>query len=231
MQTAGPHIFFDFDSTIVTKESFDEVIAYALADHPDQATLTTQVEAITTRGMEGELAFTASLKERFRVAPLTRHHFEHIGAELLHAITPGMTELFGELQHHNISTYIISGGFRDSILPVAKTLGAPDTHIYTNAVRYDKHENAVAIDETNVCFTNEGKAPVITAIAAAHTLTKPFVMIGDGANDLRAYELGVADHFCAFTGNVARVIMQERAPHTANTTAELRDFIFSLAAV
>ncbi len=46
-------IFFDFDSTLVSKESLDEVIALALADSPDRIEQTEAVAAITDKGIGG----------------------------------------------------------------------------------------------------------------------------------------------------------------------------------
>lgn len=227
MKMDGSHVFFDFDSTIVTKESLDEVIAHALATSPNKTELVEKVEEITNLGMEGKLAFTESLERRFAVIPLSRTHFEYVGHMLLEHVTLGMEELFAELREKNISTYIISGGFFDSILPVATKLGVEKNSIFTNQIVTDADGNVAGIDTTSVCYTNDGKAPVIAHIKKTHALIGPTCMIGDGANDLKAYELGVADHFCAFTGNVERAIMQEKAPAVASTVEELRDFIFS----
>lgn len=227
MTTSPVHLFFDFDSTIVTKESFDEVINLALTDHPDQQQLMGRIEAITTEGMEGTLAFTDSLERRLAVTPLHRDHFVSVGKQLTEHITEGMHDLFSELNAHGLTPYIISGGFRESILPVAHALGVPDHQVYTNTVTYSFDGAVETIDTNNVCYTNDGKAPVIAHIKQADDLTGPTCMIGDGANDLKAYELGVADHFCAFTGNVHRTVMKERAPAAAASVPELRDFIFS----
>lgn len=220
------HVFFDFDSTIVTKESFDEVIALALSEHPDKAELVKQIEEITNLGMEGTLPFTESLERRLAVTQLYRNDFESVGQNLIAHITPGMPELFAELKQFEVSTFIISGGFLESILPVAQTLGVDESRVFTNQVIANEDGIVTGIDTKNVCYTNEGKAPVIAYIKQSNNLQGSTCMIGDGANDLRAYEQGIADLFCAFTGNVSRAVMKERAPAVATTVPELRDFIF-----
>lgn len=230
MQHNGPHFFFDFDSTLVTKESLDMVIEYALAEAENKDELVAKVNKITDLGMEGKLNFIDSLVERFAVVPLSRTHFEHVGAELLTHITPGMTELFAEMKEKGVSAFIISGGFRESILPVAAQLDVAENRVFTNTVVYDVDGAVTKIDTDNVCYTDEGKAPVIEHITKIFDLTGELVMVGDGSNDLKSYELGAAIDFCGFVANAKRDVIVERAPHVAHTTEELRDFIFSKVA-
>lgn len=220
------HLFFDFDSTIVSKESLDEVIGYALGAHPEKESLQKSVEEITNLGMEGKIDFKESLARRMSVVPLIRSHFEYVGSMLLEHITDGMMPLFQKLTDSKVDVYIISGGFRDSILPVAEKLGVSENHIFTNDVHYDKEGNVTSINTSSICYTNEGKAPVIAHIKETRGLTGKTIMIGDGANDLKAYELGIADNFIGFTANVSRDIMRERAPQTASTTEKLSSLIF-----
>lgn len=227
MTKTAPHIFFDFDSTVVTKESLDMVIEHALAESPERERLVAEVETITNAGMEGDLPFTESLLKRFAVVPLHREHFVQIGQVLLEHITPGMPELFSELQQQGISPYIISGGFCDAILPVAEKLGVPAQQVFANTVSYDQSGQVQEIHTDNVCFADNGKAPVIEHIKKAHQLTGLTMMIGDGANDFKSYELGVADRFCGFTANIERDIIKELAPATAGSVVELRSWILS----
>lgn len=227
MQNNGPHFFFDFDSTLVTKESLDMVIEHALAEAEHKDELVAKVNEITDLGMEGKLDFTNSLTERFAVVPLSRGHFEEVGEVLRAHITPGMIELFAEMAKEGVSAFIISGGFRESILPVARELGVSEDRVFTNTVIYDETSAVVGIDTENVCYTDEGKAPVIEYIRKTFDLAGELVMVGDGANDLKSYELGAATDFCGFVQNAKRDVIVERAPHVAHTTEELRAFIFS----
>lgn len=203
------------------------VIATALAGAPNQAELVAKVEAITNLGMEGKLAFTESLQQRFAVVPLHKTHFETVGSELCEKLTEGMADLFAWLRQEDISTFIISGGFKESILPVAEKLGLDSEHVFANTVVLDDAGNVFGIDTDNVCYTDQGKAPVIEHIKNQYGLSGPVCMIGDGANDLKAYELGVADYFCGFTANVERTVIKEQAPVTADSVSELRHFLDS----
>ena len=225
------HLCFDFDSTIITKESLDEVIAFALEGDPKQSERVKAIEAITKEGMEGTLPFTTSVDRRLAAVPLTREDFLVVGEQLTHHITPGMEELFAELHTHpHITTYILSGGFFDSIRPTAEKLGVPPERVLTNDCRYDSTGHVLGVDTDSVCYTNAGKAPVIEALRRA-VLPGRFVMIGDGANDLAAYTSKAADTFCAFAGNQERAAVCTQAPYVAHTTVHLHDFIFAQVTV
>lgn len=218
-------VFFDFDSTVITKESFDEIILHRLSSHENKEKLKKQIELITNQGMEGSIPFTESLRQRFEVVPLTKNDFTDMGNELTKYITEGFRELFKYLKDINIKIYIVSGGFEDSVLPTAKLLGVTPDNVFCNTCNYDSLGNALEIEKDNPCYTNDGKAPVITHIKKIHNLTESTCMIGDGSNDLNAYASNTVEYFCGFTGNVARKIIIDNAPNTAQTASELKSFI------
>ncbi len=142
-----------------------------------------------------------------------------------------MAELCAELIERGHEVYIISGGFKTSILPVAKLLGVHADNVWANTYTTDQSGVLTGVDTDNPCFTDFGKSPVIEAIVRKNAPPRPYVMVGDGANDLAAFESDAVDHFCGFAGNKARTVILERAPRVAYTTSELRDFLFSEVAV
>lgn len=224
------HIFFDFDSTLVSKESLDEVITHALKYHPERTRLIREIEAITNAGMEGTLPFTESLRKRFAVLAPTREQFTHVGEMLRSHVTDGMHEAFSTLRGQGMELYIVSGGFYESVLPVAKDLGVPETHIRTNQCIYGD-DDTCTIDTNSPNYSDDGKTPVITFLKARDGIVGPTCMVGDGANDLSAYTSGVVDHFICFTGHKQRKAVMEVSPHTAQSSSSLVDCIFRLSAV
>ncbi len=226
------HLFFDFDSTIITKESLDEVISFALRKNPNRQNIMRNIEDITRTGMEGNLPFTLSLKKRISVVPLTKTDFQTVGNELANHVTEGFSELINEIETKKIAIcYIVSGGFFDSILPTAKLLSIPKTRVFTNHCLYDENGKVVSIDNEQPCFSDKGKTDVIEYIKKTYKITGNTCLVGDGANDLSAYQAGVVDHFCGFTGNQKRKIITENSPHLANSAKDLRSFIFSVFTV
>lgn len=217
-------VFLDFDSTVVTKESLDEVLAYALSDNPNKGRLVRDIEAITNRGMNGEIPFTESAQLRLATLPLTRSHFEHVGQWLLQHVTHGMPELFSYLHAHNVHTYIISGGFYESIVPVADALHVSLDHVFTNRCVYDAAGTVTAPDNTSLLWTNNGKAPVIQHILAQYQ-SPTSALIGDGSNDLAAYTKGVVQHFCGFGANAVRSKVQAQSPAFVRSTADAQTWL------
>lgn len=226
-----PTIFFDFDSTIVSKESLDEVIEKALESTPHSETIRQQVEAITNAGMEGVIPFTESVKRRLALTSLRNKYFEHAGEELTKNITDGLPDLIHQLHSLKYHVYIVSGGFLPCLLPTAKKLGISSDRVFANTYQHDTQGYVIAPDTENPCFTDNGKVPIIKHITATAQPPRPYLMIGDGSNDLRTYTEGVVEFFCGFTAHVERDIIQTHAPHKVASVEELRDFIFTIPTV
>jgi len=207
-----PTIFFDFDSTVCTKESLDEVIALALKEYPDQQGLAEKVESITNQGMNGELDFKESVKARLEVCPLNRAHFTLTGEHLKHCITPGFPELFAWLKQHDWDIYIVSGGFLPSIQPSVEHLGLRPDRLFTNGIRTDENEALTSVDTSSLLWTNNGKTKVINYLKDTPQLKGPTVLVGDGSNDFAAFKAGAVDYFIGFGANVVRPKVEAEAP-------------------
>jgi D-3-phosphoglycerate dehydrogenase len=216
-----PTIFFDFDSTVCTRESLDEVIALALKEYPDQEGLVGQVEAITNQGMNGEIDFKESVRARFKICPLNKAHFLLTGQHLKHCLTPGFKDLFEWLKQNQWNIYIVSGGFMPSIAPAIEHLGLRIDRLFTNGLRFDEGGNVTGPDESSLLWTNHGKTQVINYLKDAQKLTGPLVLVGDGSNDLAAFKAGVVDHFIGFGGNVVRPKVKSAAPNFVTKAEDL----------
>lgn len=217
-------VFFDFDSTIVTKESLDETIAYALATHPERDRVVREIEEITNLGMEGKLPFTQSVTRRLATLSPTRTDFEAVGAELRKHITAGMLDVFAELEQSGTCTYIVSGGFRESVMPTARTLHVPEERVLTNIPVFDTNGTFMHPLETSLLWTDAGKTAAIQAVRARDDIAYA-VLVGDGANDLAAYTAGAVDMFVGFGANIVRESVKKAAPRWANSSGELQTIL------
>jgi phosphoserine phosphatase SerB len=216
--------FFDFDSTVVSKETLDEAIALALVGHPERERFVREIEGITRLGMEGKLDFTESVRRRLHVVPLSRALLEATGQAMKDAITPGIEEVFDWLRERGHPTYIVSGGFEECITPVANLLRIPNDRRLSNRFTFSADGLVTGVDETSLLWTSEGKAPALRAMRSRHP-EKQFIMIGDGMNDYRAYESGAADQFIGFGAHVVRQSVKERASNFAHSITDLWDFL------
>ena len=79
-------VLFDFDSTLIDRESLDEMLSESLAQRPGDAA---RVRAITDAGMEGRLDFGESLAQRLAIASPTRAQVEAFGHRAIRHLTSG----------------------------------------------------------------------------------------------------------------------------------------------
>ncbi len=220
-------VFFDFDSTVVTKETLDEVVALALGERKDKKALVKEIEAITRLGMEGKLPFTQSLTRRIHVAPLSREHFTEVGEMMLEHITEGMPEIFAWLREQKVPTYIVSGGVRECIAPVAEHLGVPAAHTMTNEALFSKKGQLIGMNTKSLLWSDEGKGGAIRHVKKTAGLGT-CVLVGDGSNDLAAYTNGAVELFCGFGANVVRKAVRAKAPQWAASSEELGAWLRTL---
>lgn len=219
--------FFDFDSTIITKESLDEVISYALTQRPERDHLMKEIEEITTLGMEGQIPFTQSVARRISIVSLSRTDFNTVGEMLTRHITTGMHQLFSALSNAGHTVSIVSGGFRETILPTAHILGVPPENVMSNCAVFDTEGSLASIDTTSPLWTDAGKTKAIQEMTARIGTPVSTVLIGDGVNDLAAYTAGAVDIFIGFGGVIAREKLQREAPQFAYSSAELLDILIN----
>jgi D-3-phosphoglycerate dehydrogenase len=215
-------IFFDFDSTVVKKETLDNAVAQALSAHPERDRLVREVEEITKLGMEGKINFMDSVLRRITTVPLSKKLLVSRGTHMLGEITAGIPEIFAWLREKGHTTHIVSGGFAESVEPVARKLALPDDRWHTNRFTFDANEFVSGVDQNSPLWSNDGKAPVLRALRTRYP-AEVFVMVGDGYNDYRAYEGGAADIFIGFGANVIRESVLAQAPFFVKSTEELQE--------
>ncbi|MBC7802223.1 MAG: phosphoserine phosphatase SerB [Gemmatimonadaceae bacterium] len=189
----------DMDSTIVTSETLDE-----LAGH---AGLQDQVAAITRRSMNGEVEFTAALRER--VGLLRGLPLDALAQTWNRTrVTDGAAELVATMRAHGATAALVSGGFTYFTGRVAAQLGF-DTH-RANTLLDDGAALTGQVGEP--ILDRASKLEILTSLAAAGGLgLDDCLAVGDGANDLAmiaAAGLGVAFHAKPVVATAARVRIQ-----------------------
>ncbi|CAG8001531.1 unnamed protein product [Penicillium nalgiovense] len=178
---------FDMDSTLIDNECIDEIAKFIGVEK--------EVSEITERAMNGELDFTASLKERVGLLNgVSADVFEKLKSVL--KIAKGARELCRALKALGYKIAVVSGGFQPLAEWLAGQLGI-DIAV----------ANHLEIDEATQTLTGK-LVPSYPIVDAAHkrTLLKSIaaengiplsqtMAVGDGANDLlmlHAAGLGVA---------------------------------------
>jgi phosphoserine phosphatase len=173
----------DMDSTIVTSETLDELAAYA--------GLKERVAEITRRSMNGELDFSAALRER--VAMLKGLSLDALEATWKQThLMPGARALVRTMSANGAHCALASGGFTFFTGRVAALCGFQSHH--SNTLLDDGKVLAGAVAEP--IFDRDAKLATLTRLAAEKGLPLSATMaVGDGANDLAmigAAGLGIA---------------------------------------
>lgn len=212
-------IIFDFDSTLVPVESLEEVLRASVSD-PD---VLRWVEEITRRGMEGELDFRASLEARLALAAPTLDAVRATGRALADAPTPGARDCIASLAADGHEVRIVSGGFRDVILPAARTLGVAADRVHAVSTRWAPDGSFAGLVEDGFV---DSKMAGTRALAAAWP--RPVIAVGDGATDMALATEGIADTFVAFTGHVRRRFLDEADVPEAGSMPDLRTLLAEL---
>ena len=178
-------VVFDMDSTLIEQEAIDLIAASIGVE--------AQVSAITARAMNGELDFSASLRER---AKLLQGVDADIFTKLRRVITPtkGVRELIVALKRMGVKTAVLSGGFIPLTQWLADHLGID--YAFANTLASDPATNKLTGEVLGTIVNAERKRDLLLEIAEKEKVPlEQVVAVGDGANDLLmmgAAALGVA---------------------------------------
>lgn len=196
----NPYLIIDFDSTLTTLESLDELANIALTNHPERATVMTELERITNLGMEGTIGFAESLSSRLKLFQADADHIEQLIALLRRNLTASALGNKAFFQARANHIYVISGGFADYIKPVIGDLGLLPEHVLANKFTFDKDSNIIGYDISSPLAHDNGKVEQLIQMQ----LPGPVYMIGDGYTDYQVKAQGQADKFYVFTENIRR---------------------------
>ncbi len=194
------HLIIDFDSTFITKESLDELAHAALKDHPEKSDRLGKIEALTNAGMAGEIAFDESLSRRMVLLEANRENVREVTWALAKKVTPSFEKNKNIIRKYSERILIISGGFREMIIPIVSEFGIPAANVFANEFIYDGDGCITQVDAENVMAQSGGKVAQAKELGLAGVIH----IIGDGFTDYQLKSEGPASRFYAFVENVQR---------------------------
>ena len=192
-------IIFDFDSTIVKNETLNDILSISLNGNDKKIK---QIEQITKDAMNGLITPQQSMNKRLQFATINKKTVEQITQKTTQSITEGMENLIKELQRKNVNIYIVSGGFKEVILPTANILGIKNDNVFANDFLYER--DVVAGVKDNILLEKQGKVKLIKKLKNEGKIKGKTIMIGDGFTDLEVGLNKATDDFIAFTGITER---------------------------
>jgi phosphoserine phosphatase len=207
-------VCFDVDSTVIQEEAIDELAKYCGKGD--------EVEQLTKEAMKGGMDFREALALRLDII---RPHASQLRGYIYgqkHRLSPYIKELVHELHKREKEVYLISGGFKSIIDPVAKDLNIPTCNVYANRLKFFFDGEYAGFDEHQLTSRSGGKGAAVRELKEKHGY-ETVVMVGDGITDWEASP--PADLFIGFGGNAYR---QEVKNKSKWYVTDFRDLINEL---
>ncbi len=204
-----PHYIIDFDSTFTQVEALDELVKISRGQDPDRDQIARKIEELTNQAMEGRLSFQESLEERVRLLGAHKKHLKTLIAVLKKRVSTSFERNKSFFKSNSRNIYIVSGGFKEFILPVIRPYHIPAENVFANTFEYDTKGNITGFDKSNPLSKEGGKVLLLKGWKLPGTLYG----IGDGHSDYQLKESGLIKKFFAFTENIAREKITQKADH------------------
>ncbi|KAL5077963.1 hypothetical protein RYX36_016947 [Vicia faba] len=198
----GDAVCFDVDSTVCLDEGIDELAEFCGAGKA--------VAEWTARAMGGSVPFEEALAARLSLFNPSLSQVQNFLELRPPRLSPGIVELIQKLKANRKHVYLISGGFRQMINPVASILGIPKENIFANQLLFGSSGQFLGFDENEHTSRSGGKATAVQEIKKNHGY-KALTMIGDGATDFEARGPGGADLFVCYAGVQLRQAVAAKA--------------------
>lgn len=207
--TTQQYFIIDFDSTFTQVEALDELARISLKDRPDREDIYKQIDDLTNASMEGRLSFTQSLEARVKLLNANRDHLKQLISHLKKKVSTSFSRNTIFFKNHTDEVLIVSGGFKEFITPVVTEYHIKKENIYANTFLFDDEGNIIGYDTENPLSQEGGKVKLLKEL----NLQGDIYGIGDGYSDYQLKESGMIKKFFAFTENIERKSVAEKADH------------------
>jgi phosphoserine phosphatase len=189
-------VCFDCDSTLSKIEGIDELAR--------RVGLGEELAKLTDAAMNGDVALEDIYGKRLDLIKPNRDAIDWLANLYIAELVDGVAEVFAELQKHNKTVHIISGGLLPAILPLAKLLNVPVEQVHAVDIYFAENGDYLGYEIESPLAKNGGKAAIIKSLQSTNTF-----MIGDGKTDLEAQQVGAK--VIGFGGVVNRKLVREHA--------------------
>lgn len=209
----------DFDSTFTQVEALDELVRISLENHSEKERIVKEIESLTNAAMEGRLSFTESLEKRVKLLHANKKHLGQLVKVLKKKVSQSFSRNSNFFKKHSEQIFIVSGGFKEFITPVVAAYHILPENIFANTFLFDYEENIVGYDKDNPLSEEGGKVKLLRQL----NWKEDVFVIGDGYSDFQLKEAGIVKKFYAFTENIERAAVAEKADHV---TPSFDEFLY-----
>ncbi len=210
------YFIIDFDSTFTKVEALDLLAEISLADRDDKWEIIQQIKHITDQGMAGQVSMRESLVERLGLLNANKKHLNVLIDRLKDLVSESIKRNKAFFESYADNILIVSSGFKEFIIPIVTEFDVKVENIYANEFVFDTHGQIIGFDTSNPLSTSNGKVKLLKEL----NLQGEVYVIGDGYTDYEIRQAGLANSFYAFTENVERDIVMEKADHVAPSLDE-----------
>lgn len=191
-------ICFDCDSTLSKIEGIDELAG--------RVGLGEEMYRLTNAAMNGEVPLEAVYEQRLTLIRPDQASVNWLADLYIAEIVEGAKEVFATLAAQDKELHIISGGLRQSILPLARYLGLPDSHVHAVDIYFHDDGSYRDYERSSPLARTGGKAEICRQLNRS---THSLAVVGDGKTDMEARQAGA--YVIGFGGVVERAIVRELA--------------------
>lgn len=216
---ANKNFIIDFDSTFTQVEAMDVLAEISLANHPEKEERKQAIHDITEKGMSGEMDLRESLNKRVDLLNAHKNDIEELIERLKKKVSKSFARNREFFETYAENIYIISNGFREFIVPIVTEYSVKSENVYANSFRFDQEGNVIGFNPDNLLSQNNGKVAQLQHL----DLDGDVYVIGDGYTDYEIKKAGLANKFFAFTENVEREVIKDKADHI---TPSLDEFLY-----
>ncbi len=217
------YYILDFDSTIISVETLDELASVSLKEDPDKDEKIDEIKSLTEEAMNGEMHFMEALEERIRILDASVDDLKILSKVLNDKITPSFQSNVDFFKDNAQNTFIVSGGFTELIFSTVKDIGIPKENIFANYFTFDNNNKIIGVDKSQFLAQKLGKVDAVQSLELDGTV----YAIGDGWTDYQIKEAGLADYFIAFTEIVERPAVIKKGDIVATSFYDVLEFIKS----
>jgi len=153
---------------------------------------------LTQQAMDGEIPLDSVYGARLALIRPTLQEIAALSNAYRKAIDPDAARVIAALRERGVHVFLVSGGIRRAIAPLALELGFQRDDLFAVELRWDASGAYAGYDTESPLTSQDGKLEIVRSLR----LDRPALAVGDGATDA-AMRPGV-DAFAAFTGFIER---------------------------
>ena len=209
-------LIIDFDSTFIKVETIDELAKIILKNDSQKDSKLKLIEDITNSAMNGDIDFSTALQKRLNVLSFSRKDVDNITKKISFLVSDSFQRNIEIIKSISQKIWIVSGGFKDVIVPIVSEYGIRAERVLANKFIYEG-DKVIGCNENNLLFQDKGK---ILAIEN-NKINGLKIMVGDGFTDYEVFKNGTSDYFIYYCENVNRKKVSILTDFKANSFEEL----------